>query len=459
VLINFSVENFRSFGSEQTLNLIASGKLHGHEDHEVRVVGTEKSVLRTGVIYGANAAGKSNLVLAILFAQRLVVGTEQTRQIVLNQFRFRKEKKPSSFEFRFLADDQIYTYGFSIDYKGVVEEWLVALSPRRREVEVFSRQKQEIKVGNLTPFARRADASKKALEAFLVLKPRPNQLLLNKIFELPPPSRGRLLDRAIWWFTECLSVIQPSTDYGPLIDFLGTAEDFRTFAAEFLDNVGTGISKLNVEENEIPTEKLPKELIEELQAPEGLQRTLFPGTSSVSLQLHPNDPTKVVRRYLASSHTVEEHAWSLPFQQESDGTQRCLNLLPALYHLTKGCKVFVIDELDRSLHPHLSYAFLKFFTEACPRACQQMIVTTHETHLLDQDLLRRDEIWFVEKDPKQQTRLYSLADLNVRNDVRLEKGYLQGRFGGIPFIGDPKKLIDLIKCQGNGKRHAKEASS
>src|SRR5205085_8576707 len=109
--------------------------------------------------------------------------------------------------------------------------------------------------------------------------------------------------------------------------------------------------------------------------------TLFPGTSSVSFKLHPKNPTKVIRQNLTARHAVATDAYSIPFQEESDGTQRCLNLLPALYHLTTGSKVFVIDELDRSLHPHLSYAFLKFFIETCPSACQQMIVTTHETHL------------------------------------------------------------------------------
>jgi AAA15 family ATPase/GTPase len=459
MLINFSIENFRSFGAEQTLNLIASGKLQGHDDHQIPIDDTGKNVLRTGVVYGANAAGKSNLVRAIVFAQSLIMGARQTRQIALNQFRFRKGKAPTSFEFRFLADRKIYTYGFAIDQKTVVEEWLAAMSPKGRDVDIFSRDKQEITIGNLKVFGEEAEVSKKALEAFLVLKPRPNQLLLNKIVELPSPSRGPLLDRVVWWFTACLTVIEPSTDYGPLIEFLGNEADFRVFAAQFLDNVGTGISGLDIEQQEIPTEKLPKELIEELQAPAGQQTTLFPGTSSVSLELHPTDPTKVIRRNLASQHMVDGHSWSIPFQQESDGTQRCLNLLPALYHLTTGCKVFVIDELDRSLHPHLSYAFLKFFVETCPRACQQMIVTTHETHLLDQDLLRRDEIWFVEKDKKQQTRLYSLADLNVRNDVRLEKGYLQGRFGGVPFIGDARRLMDLIKCPTNGKPHAKKTPS
>jgi len=213
---------------------------------------------------------------------------------------------------------------------------------------------------------------------------------------------------------------------------------------------------LHIEQLEIGAEKLPKEFLENLQTPKGQGATILLGNAGISLELDPNDPTKVIRRNLAARHLVEESSYSIPFQDESDGTQRCLNLLPALYHLTTSCRVFVIDELDRSLHPLLCHAFLKFFVESCPGACQQMIVTTHETHLLDQQLLRRDEIWFVEKDEKQQTRLYSLADMNVRNDLRIEKGYLQGRFGGIPFIGDTKKLMDLIHCR-NGKPNAKKA--
>jgi AAA15 family ATPase/GTPase len=166
----------------------------------------------------------------------------------------------------------------------------------------------------------------------------------------------------------------------------------------------------------------------------------------MSLYLDPDDPATVIRRNLASKHSIDGHDFSLSFDEESDGTQRFLHLLPALYHLKTRCKVFVIDELDRSLHPLLAHALLRFFVESCPGACQQLVVTTHETHLLDQDLLRRDEIWFAEKDPKQQTHLYSLTELKVRNDLRIEKSYLQGRFGAIPFVGGMEKLMQLVEC-------------
>jgi len=459
MLINFSVENFRSFGAEQTLNLIASGKLQDHGEHRIAIGKTSKTVLRAGVVYGANAAGKSNLVRAILFAQSLIQGTSLFKKLALSQFRFCKKKKPSSFEFRFLVEQQIFVYGFAITPDAVVEEWLEATTKTGRDVKVFNRKGQSISIGNLKPFGSESETSDRALEALKILAPRPDQLLLNKVVDLPQSSRGELLNRAAWWFSECLTVVEVETSFAPLLEFLDKDEHFRRFAGGFLNNVGTGIHDLHIEQSEIGADKIPKELLQGLQAPKGEETTLLLNSASVSLQLDLKDSTKVIRRNLAANHRVHDSTFSLPFQDESDGTQRCLHLLPALYHLTTGRRVFVIDELDRSLHPLLCHAFLKFFVESCSSACQQMIVTTHQTHLLDQDLLRRDEIWFVEKDEKQQTQLYSLADMKIRNDVRIEKGYLQGRFGGIPFIGDTKKLMDLIQCPTNGKPHAKKTPS
>ena len=107
----------------------------------------------------------------------------------------------------------------------------------------------------------------------------------------------------------------------------------------------------------------------------------------------------------------------------------------------------MIDELDRSLHPLICWEFIRFFSESCPGAKRQLIVTTHEAHLLNQDLLRRDEYWFVEKDDAQQSRLVPLSDFNVRNDFKIAKGYLQGRFGAIPMIGSMTALEQLLQCE------------
>jgi AAA15 family ATPase/GTPase len=457
MLINFTVDHFRSFGLEQTLNMVATA-LKDHAGHCVEIPGTDKSVLQVGVLYGANASGKSNLVKAMLFAQHMIQGRTTLRAIVQNRFRFVKKLKPASFEFRFLACEQVFVYGFAITQEAIVEEWLDAASESGREVNVFTRRGQDIDIGRLRSFGEERATLQRALRALKQLGVRDDQLLLNKIVEMPDQHRGDLLSRVVWWFTQCLAVVQAEAQFAPLIDMLDVDQDFRQFCGAFLRNVGTGIDDLSIERVKIDADKVPKPLLEQLQ-PKEPNVAFTIGGPGVTLELDAADPTKIVRKNLTARHEVSSEDYSISFQEESDGTQRCLNLLPALYHLTKECKVFVVDEIDRSLHPLLCHALLKLFLDACPGRCQQMIVTTHETHLLDLDLLRRDEIWFVEKDRQQQSRLSSLADWKARKDLRIEKGYLQGRFGGVPFIGDTKKLMDMIQCPVNGTRNEKKTPS
>lgn len=458
MLINFTVDHFRSFGVEQTLNMVATA-LKDHPGHCVAIPGTEKSVLQAGVIYGANASGKSNLVKAMMFAQHLILGRITPLRLALERFRFVDKKRPASFEFRFLADERVFVYGFTLTQDAVLEEWLDATSQSGREVNIFTRNRQDIGIGTLRSFRKDGSTLKKALGALKLLGVRDDQLLLNKIVEMPDPHRGDLLGAVVWWFTECLAVIQAESEFTFLVDMLDTDQDFRRFCGAFLKNVGTGINDLSIKKKPIDADKVPKPLLASLQAPKGHDVTVTVGGPGMALELDPNDPTKLIRKNLTAHHNVNDADYPISFQDESDGTQRCLNLLPALYHLTKECKVFVVDEIDRSLHPLLCHALLKLFLDACPGKCQQMIVTTHETHLLDLDLLRRDEVWFMEKDRQQQSRLSSLGDLAVRKDLRIEKGYLQGRFGGVPFIGDTRKLMDMIQCPINGTRNEKKATS
>ena len=133
---------------------------------------------------------------------------------------------------------------------------------------------------------------------------------------------------------------------------------------------------------------------------------------------------------------------TLPLHEESDGSRQLLNLLPALYKLKMAGGVFVIDEIERSMHPILARKFIEYFLKAARGSNSQIIFTTHESTLLDLDILRRDGIWFAEKNEAGATQLYSLADFKVRNDLRIDKGYLQGRFGAIPFLGGIDHLIE-----------------
>lgn len=448
MILDFSLSNFRSFGEIQSLNLIAGGKFKDHDNHCVPVPGTDKHVLKTTVIYGANAAGKSNLVRAIDLLREMVLNDiDPTKRISTNQFRFSKySDQPTTLDIRFVAAGRVYQYGFEVGADSIVAEWLVTTSDSNREVEIYTRNQQEISLGNLKILADDASISTGALKALKQLGARPNQLLLNKIVDLAHDKRGSLLDAVCWWFSSCLTIIEPTSRFGSLLSLLETNKDFRHFSEEFLSTIGTGICSLNIDQVEIDADHLPKEIIESLQQA-GEMAAEFPLGPGSDLRLESSDSTKVVRRNLMASHRIGNNDFSLSFFDQSDGTQRFLNLLPALFYLSNTCNVFVIDELDRSLHPLLSHRLLKFFTDACPGSCQQMIVTTHETHLLDQDLLRRDEIWFVEKDELQQSRLTSLSDMNIRKDMRIEKGYLEGRFGGIPVIGNTDRLMKFLCCE------------
>ncbi|MBL4883092.1 MAG: ATP/GTP-binding protein [Planctomycetaceae bacterium] len=447
MLINFTVENFRSFGAEQTLNLVANKSDKAHPGHSAPIADTDQKVLRTALIYGANASGKSNLVKAMDFARDMILtGVPPNRKISREQFRFAENRdQPSGFEFRFQVENQIFVYGFTVTSEEVLEEWLSATNEKGKEIGVFDRTGKEISFGDLNKVGESGDFSLDVLKALEQLGTRQNQLLLNKIVDLDSDRRGELLGKVVWWFDDCLSIIEPESRFSRLLERLDEDSDFCDFVSEFLSSVSTGITSLRIDQTPIDSDKLPKEMINDLQSEDVVSISL---SSSMSLSIDPDDSTKVIRRNLASTHSVDGTDYSLPFREESDGTQQLLHLLPALYYLKNQKRVFVIDEIDRSLHPLLSHAFLKFFLESCPGSEQQLIMTTHEAHLLDTDLLRRDEIWFTEKDDSQQTHLHSLSDMSVRKDLRLEKGYLQGRFGGIPFIGGMDHLKELVEHTG-----------
>jgi AAA15 family ATPase/GTPase len=156
-------------------------------------------------------------------------------------------------------------------------------------------------------------------------------------------------------------------------------------------------------------------------------------------------------KILTMHDATKGRAVAFSLSEESDGFRRLLNLLPALYRVKAGGGVFVVDELERSMHPMLARKFIEFFLNVADVARSQLIFTTHESTLLDQDLMRRDAIWFAEKDDAGASHLYSLADFHVRTDLDIEKGYFAGRFGAVPFLGGIDRLIeqqaDAVECE------------
>lgn len=449
MLLSFSVTNFRSFYEEATLNMVASNKLTDHPNHHVPIGEDGVHVLRAGLIYGANASGKSNLVKAMSFAQRQIRGGHD---FTLNAERFRfnpnAASEPSSFEFRFFVAERVLVYGFDLLSDSVSNEWLFILNGDD-EVDVFARDETgAVTVGESEKAFANDEIGWNTLNVLSKVPVRKNQLFLSRILDIPAESRGEILYWAIWWLTECLSVLNPDHRFLEILDKLHSETDFNSFAAQFMANVGTGIDALDIKETERNTDEVSSSYLANIarRSERGL-RPMTRGSGDVDVRLKEDQPSTLVERRLLTKHCGSEgQTYELPFADESDGTKQLLHLMPVLYSLNNECKVVVIDELDRSLHPMLCWEFIRFFSESCPGACKQLIVTTHEAHLLNQELLRRDEYWFVEKDTKQQSHLVPLSEFSIRNDLQLQKGYLQGRFGAIPVIGSMDELQRLLEC-------------
>lgn len=443
MLISFSVANFRSVGEEQTLNLVSSRKISDHPKHLVPIDATGEHVVRAAIMYGANAAGKSNFVKAMKFAQSMIVAGEGRLGLAAPRFRFDSKlmSAPSTFEFRFLTDGRVFTYGFDVEGHDIRQEWLTVLSGDEDRV-VFERDRdgKTLPAGGVASLFPDDTALESLLGALAQLPLTSHQLLLNRVATLPKDAQSTTLRNVLRWLGEDLLILLPDFRSFDILDRLSEDEEFRKLSEELLNAVGTGIQSLELSEEEIDAEIAFRRGATGRRL--GLVRRgygLFDDTRPKA-----DDPSRVIRRRLLAVHPSSDTPRKLPFSEESDGTIQLLHLMPVLASIPKGAKIVVIDELDRSLHPLICWEFIRLFSETAPAAHKQLIVTTHEAHLLNQELLRRDEYWFVEKDASQQTRLVSLSDFKIRNDVQIEKGYLHGRFGGIPLIGSMAEIEKLL---------------
>lgn len=448
MIVSFSVENFRSFAGEETFSLVASNKTTGHEDHTVAIPGSSERVLRTAVIYGANGAGKSNLYRAIEYFKKMALLPQSKsggtgREI----FRFGEfENKLSSFDLQFIVGEKLYRYGFRADDHRIAEEWLVHIKGTK-EKALFERITNT--AGEVTIEAKGLKSAGKKIEALSTIGGPPNQTFLATIrATLVAKDYGKELSAIFKWIEDSLQMICPQANFVKLGHLLSQDNEFKKFASEFLRMSSTGVNQLEVNKRLLSEDDL-KSLLKESFMADILSKVKENGTAVFRLA---DDAEVLVEKaeannfYLLTIYAAHEHLpgkpVSLQLADESDGTRRLLHLMPALHQLRTNGGVYVVDEIDRSMHPMLTLKFLEFFLRSCAGCHRQLIITTHESNLLDLDLLRRDEIWFAEKDKQGATKLYSLAEFRVRKDLEIRKHYLQGRFGAVPFLGNIDRLLE-----------------
>lgn len=442
MLVSFSVSNFRSFDGEQTFSLVASNRLSGkHEGHLVAIPNSDSRVLRAGVIYGANGAGKSNLFKALRLLKAIATSTRKKGAPIRREaFRFGDRlAEPTTFDLQFISHNQLFRYGVKVNDTQVLEEWLMRISDGT-EKSVYERI-STADGGVQVELGKAAETNSKFNALARIGGPR-NQSFLATIWST---LDGRELTEDVihvyLWFMRLGLVSPRQSETGRLWADPGLLE----FASDFLRSSSTGVESLAVVGTPLTEEEftalVPRGSVPELSE-NGSSEYLLPN-NDVVVRVERDDGLRYSRRRLQALHHISSGGTAcLDLPDESDGTRRLLQLIPALHQLRSSGNVYVIDEIDRSLHPMMVRNFLEFFLNSREGEHRQLIVTTHESSLLDQDLLRRDEIWFAEKDKAGATSLYSLLDFKVRNDLEIRKHYLQGRFGAVPFLGGIKRLME-----------------
>lgn len=427
MLIEFSVTNFRSIRTQQKLSMVASPDV-AHLQRNVSPGQTkELRLLRSAVIYGANAVGKSNVLRAVETFRQMVqnsaTGFQEGQAIPVTPFLFAQAScaEPSEFEIIFTTDEGVrYHYGWAASSGRVFKEWLVAY-PHGRAQRWFEREYDaESKTQRwwFGPNFSAERAERKVWQEFT----RDNALFLSTAIQLNNVQLRPIFN----WITQKLIVLVPGVDMNPFLslNLLRDAGEHEQIM-RFMRAADIGIDRLELLEEDHPSPPAGK-------LPPGAVRVHL----ELGLPLGSLPQAQKHLRILAWHKRVDSsEEVALDIGDESDGTQKLFEFSGGWLRALEWGATLLVDELDRSLHPHMTRFLVGLFHSRKNEKNAQLVFTTHDTTLLDTELLRRDQIWFVEKDKQGSSSLYSLLEYSPRKDEALERGYLKGRYGAIPFIG------------------------
>jgi hypothetical protein len=420
MLIEFKVSNFRSIRDEMTFSMLAASD-DSHPDHLIRPQSMgDDALLSSSVLYGANAAGKTNLLLAMNLMRNLVI-TSQSHQrgfeLPFEPFGFdlASGESPTRMEIVFLEGSVKYVYGFSFDRNKVVEEHLYQY-PRKKKGVLFKR------VHDSPMRFPRADKETSDQREIIEKTTGDNVLFLSMAAKMNFSPVFPVFD----WFQKRLMTVGPADGFPYIAHTMNLMKrDSETKASilRALNVADLGIFDIIEEDDRAP---------EIGQAPLPPPR---PGESQIVFQLTFGVPriTFVHKPYEAQNGS---QGLRLPLASESEGTKKMLSIIGPWIEALRTGGTLVVDELDTKLH-HLIVRYLigLFHDPGQNLKGAQLIFTTHDINLLDQDLFRRDQVWILERDiDTGATMASSLAEFRIRKDLDIEKAYLAGRFGGIPNI-------------------------
>ncbi len=464
MLIKFSCKNFRSIGdSALTLDMVSSSKIRQHPEH-ICASSQKVKVLRNAAIYGANAAGKSSMVRAIDYAVTSIKQGTIPQQVTQEYCRAVEglDEAESTFDIQFEIDGAAFDYGFSCIMKRieVTSEWLYKLDSK--PLLLFERDSADIKLGkNFEQTSSGQDKTR--LEIYRddfssEAKKSPALLFLSSIGQGKRFDKNSVFDDfhlAYKWFAQKVRIFsanQPSSTSDFYADDK-TLDEVEKVLASF----DTGISSL--EKTPIDMSDLEKyvdpgmllavkDLINQYSSNKRRGQyaiTVRSGNSFIGItgdETGESEATVLKIKHRGSGSIFD-------FGEESDGTKRLFDFMDILFTKSKDM-LFVVDELDRSLHPMLTQQFIRLFNQVHAKDDCQLILTTHENDIMSDEFFRFDEIWFIDRDEQGVSNLYSLNDFEgVRSDSRIAKQYLEGRYGGIPVLSFGEALVALTDEKEN----------
>ena len=418
MLIDFSVENFLSIKEEVCFSLLASSD----KSLDNNLITGEKalkknSLLRSAVLYGANASGKSNVLKALDNLKFLIVTSSQNipgQNIRFLPFKLDKKclSKPSKFNINFVQGGIRYNYKVSFTSEKVIDESLYYY-PKGAEATIFERN-DTINYRFTTDKSKQKGMAERTLENVFYLSnsAQQNYDKTREPFE---------------WFSNVLDVIGPTERLDKYItsELIDKDDEFKIQVLKALEVADLAINDLNVSIKKIPVEDIS-------DIPNKFKILINNPDNKISHLNHLN--LNFTHKGFDEKHN--EVDIQLDFEEESDGTQKLFSLIGPWINSLKNGSILIIDELDSKLHPFLCKYLIDMFNNSeINKSNSQLVFTTHNSSLLNQDIFRRDQIWFTEKDAEfGNTNLFSLLEFNQRKDANIEKGYLAGRYGAVPFI-------------------------
>lgn len=410
MLLRYAVSNFRSLDEEQEFSMVASS-LRGPEGALLVVPGVKPGVSRVAAIYGANASGKTNVLRALHFVATIVEDSQAAwkpqQRIPRDPFRMVASPKdrPTTVEVDFIVEGTRYEYKIAVDAERILLESLSSFPEGRRRL-LFKRDRDRFSYGkHFSGPNQLIERVTRANSLFLSAAAQNNHELLLPIYR---------------WFAERVHFVRGDRDApnGRTMEICADARR-KPLLERFLRAADIGITGLEVTEKEVDAKT--RKMYEAL-------------SSALPEEIVMSVPDRFVQ--VSFIHRCENgEPVSFSPHDESEGTLAYFGLLGPVLDTLESGGVLLVDELAESLHPLLALEIVRLFNDETrnPKGAQ-LIFNTHDTNLLDQRVLRRDQIWFTEKDNCGATHLYALTDFTPRREENLERGYLQGRFGGVPFL-------------------------